>query len=124
MFMCVSNNFLGALDVLFEVIVRTIEHYGSETVIDASLAGFEICAMIEVQGNGDVVDFQSSLHEVTEIRALCIFASTGRCLQDNRRVQLSSCLGDALHDFHVVDVESTDSVAAFVSLLEHFFSSD
>ena len=124
MFMSVSNNFLRTFDVLFEIIVRTIEHYGSETVIDASFAGFEICAMVEVQSNGNVVNFQSSLNEVTEIRALCIFASTSRCLQDNRGVQLSSCFRDTLYDFHVVYVESTDSVAAFVSFLEHFFSSN
>ena len=124
MLMSVSNNFLRTFDVLFEVIVRTIEHDRRETVIDASFASLEVCAVVEVQSNRDIVDLQSSLNEVTEIRALCIFTSASGSLKDNRGIQLSSCFRDTLNDFHVVDVESTDSVTALISFLEHFFSTD
>ena len=37
-----------------------------------------------------------------------------------RQMLFLARLGDALDDFHVVDVESADGVAAVVCLLEHF----
>ena len=41
-------------------------------------------------------------------------------LQDNRSVQLLAGFDNPLNDFHVVDVESADGVAAVISFLEHF----
>ena len=121
---CVSNDFLRALDVLFELILGAIIHDGRETVIDAGFARLEVRAVIEVQGDRDVVDLEGSEDEMTEIRALCIFAGAGGCLEDDRGLQFSSCFRDTLDDLHVVDVESADGVAALVSFLEHFFRSN
>ena len=122
--MCVSDDFLRALDVLFELVLRAIVHDGSEAVIDAGFAGLEVRAVIEVQSDRNIVDLKSSLNEVAEIRALSVLACASGSLQDNRGVQLSGCFRDTLYDFHVVHVESTDGVAALVSFLEHFFCSD
>ena len=124
MLMCISNDFLRALDVLFELVLGAIEHYGREAIIDAGLAGLEIRTMIEVQSDRNIVDLEGCLDEVTEIRALSVLACASGSLEDNRGIQLCSCFRDTLYDLHVVDVESTDSEAAFVSFLEHFFRSN
>ncbi len=122
--MSILDDFLRQSDVVLEGILRAIDHDRREAAIDAGLAGLEISAMVEVQGDRNIVDLESSLDEVHEISMLGILAGTGRALQDDRRVQLASGLGDALDNLHVVDVESTDGVAALMSLLEHFFSSN
>lgn len=124
MLMSISDDFLRAFDVLFEVIVRTIEHDGRETIIDAGFAGLEIRTMIEVQGDRNIVDLEGCLYEVTEIRALGILACASGSLEDNRGVQLCSCFRDTLYNLHVVDVESTDGETALISFLEHFFRSN
>lgn len=61
--------------------------------------------------------FQSCFYEMFQIRRFSVFAGTGRSLKDDRRVQFSSGLGNALDDFHVVDVECTDSIVAFIGFL-------
>ncbi len=121
MLMSISNDFLRAFDVLFELVFRAIEHNGREAIIDA---GLEIRTMIEVQSDRNIVDLKSCLDEVTEIRALSVLARAGGSLEDNRGIQLCSCFRDTLYNLHVVDVESTDGEAAFISFLEHFFRSN
>lgn len=84
MLMGISNDFLRAFDVLFELILGAIEHNGREAIIDAGFAGLEIRTMIEVQSDRNIVDLKSCLDEVTEIRALGILACAGGSLEDNR----------------------------------------
>ena len=124
MLMCISDDFLRAFDILFELVLRAIEHNGRETIIDAGFAGLEIRTMVEVQSDRNIVDLEGCLDEVTEIRALSVLACASGSLEDNRGIQLCSCFRDTLYDLHVVDVESTDSEAAFVCFLEHFFRSN
>ena len=77
-----------------------------------------------MQSDRDIRVFDdSSLNHLYQIGVVCISASTLGNLQDNRGLQLASCLGNTLNDFHVVYVESANSVAAVISLLEHFSSS-
>ena len=64
-------------------------------------------------GNGGL----NQLHQVSMVG---IGAGALGNLQNHGSLLLTAGLGDALNDFHVVDVESTDGVAAVVSLLEHF----
>ena len=45
-------------------------------------------------------------------------------LKNDRSVLLLASLGDTLNDLHVVHVESANSVAAVVGLLEHLSSSN
>ena len=97
MLMCISNDFLRALDVLFELVLGAIEHYGREAIIDAGLAGLEIRTMIEVQSDRNIVDLEGCLDEVTEIRALSVLACASGSLEDNRGIQLCSCFRDTLY---------------------------
>lgn len=80
--------------------------------------------MVEVKGDGEIMIFQSCFYEMFQIRRFSVFAGTGRSLKDDRRVQFSSGLGNALDDFHVVDVECTDSIVAFIGFFKHFCSSN
>ena len=118
---CLFNDLLGESDVVFKGVVRTVDHNGGETAIDAGFADFEVCAVVKVESKVDTGVFNSSLSKSHEICVLCIFSCTCGNLKNNGRFFFSSSFGDRLNDFHVVDVESTDSVAAFVSLLEHLF---
>ena len=45
----------------------------------------------------------------------------GGYLEDDRALELTGSLGDALDDFHIVDVESADSIAAIIGFRKHFF---
>ena len=60
------------------------------------------------------------LDELFQIGAVRVGARTLGHLQDQRRLQLSRRLRDALDDLHIVDVEGTDGVAAVIGLFEHF----
>ena len=40
-------------------------------------------------------------------------------LENDRRLLHRGRLGDALNDFHVVDVERADGIVAFIRLLKH-----
>ena len=109
---CVFNDFFREGDIVFERMFRAVDHDGSETAVDAVFAGFKVSAVVEVKGDGEIMIFQSCFYEMFQIRRFSVFAGTGRSLKDDRRVQFSSGLGNALDDFHVVDVECTDSIVA------------
>ena len=121
---CVFNDFFREGDIVFERMFRAVNHDGSETAVDAVFAGFKVSAVVEVKGDGEIMIFQSCFYEMFQIRRFSVFAGTGRSLKDDRRVQFSSGLGNALDDFHVVDVECTDSIVAFIGFFKHFCSSD
>ena len=46
---CVFNDLLGESDVVLEGVVRTVDHNGGETAVDAGFADFEICAVVKVE---------------------------------------------------------------------------
>ena len=77
-----------------------------------------------MQGDGQILAFERSLHEVLEVGGLRILSRTGGSLQDDGGLHSRCRFGDALNNLHVVDVESADGVAALVGFLEHFFCSD
>ena len=52
--MGVFHDPLGHGNILFEGVVRTVNHHGGEAAVNAGLAGFKIRAVIQVQGNGDL----------------------------------------------------------------------
>ncbi len=121
---CIFNDFFREGDIVFERMFRAVDHDGSETAVDAVFAGFKVSAVVEVKGDGEIMIFQSCFYEMFQIRRFSVFAGTGRSLKDDRRVQFSSGLGNALDDFHVVDVECTDSIVAFIGFFKHFCSSN
>ena len=120
----VLDDALRKLDVFLEVQVRAVDHDGGEAVVNTGFARLEIRAVIEVQGDGQILAFERSLHEVLEVGGLRVLSCTGGSLQDDGGLQRSCRFGDTLDDLHVVDVESADGVAALVGFLEHFFCSD
>ena len=122
--MGVLDDALRKFDVLLEAQVRAVDHDGGEAVVDTGFACLEIRAVVEMQGDGQILAFERSLYEVLEVGGLRILSRTGGSLQDDGGFQCSRRFGDALDDLHVVDVEGADGVAALVGFLEHFFCSD
>ena len=119
--MSVLNNLLGDFYVLIEGLGRSVDHNGSKAVVDAGLTGLEGITMVQMQNDGDVGALDnSSLNHLNQVSAVSISAGALGNLQDYGSILLAASLGDTLNDFHVVNVESADSVAAVVSLLEHF----
>ena len=78
------------------------------------------CRAIGISGHS----LNSSLYHLNEVGVVCVSACALGYLQDYRSVLLLASLGDTLNDLHVVHVESANSVAAVVSLLEHLSSSN
>ena len=118
--MSVLDNLTGQSDVLLEGLGGSINHNGGEAAIDAALAQLEGIAVVQVQHNGNIriLDY-GSLNQLHQVGVVGISAGALGNLEDNGAMQLTGSLGDTLDDFHVVDVESTDCVAAIICLLEH-----
>ena len=118
--MCILNNLLCDLDVLLERILGCIDHNGSKSTVYTGLADIEICAVIQMQSDRNIRILDNCcLNKLSQISSVCILSCACGNLQNNRGLQLSSCLCDSLNDLHVVYVESTDSVAAFIGFLKH-----
>ncbi len=121
--MSIFDNLTGQGDVLFIGLGRSVDHNGSETAVDAALAELEAVAMVQMQGDRDFGVFDhSSLNQLHQVGVVGIGTGTLGNLQDDGSLQLSGGLGNALDDFHVVDVERADSIAAVIGLLKHFCS--
>ena len=108
------------LDVLLEGLGGRVDHDGGETVLDAGLARLKAVAVVEVQHDRQTRLNVGRLDELFQIGAVRVGARTLGHLQDQRRLQLSRRLRDALDDLHIVDVEGADGVAAVIGLFEHF----
>ena len=119
--MSIFDNLTGQGDVLFIGLGRGIDHDGSETAVDAALAELEAVAVVQMQSDRDFGVFNhSSLNQLHQVGVVGIGAGALGYLQDDGSLQLACGFGNALNDFHVVDVERADSVTAVVSLLKHF----
>lgn len=81
--------------------------------------------MIKMQRDRDIRTLNNcSLYHLDEVGVVRISARALGNLQNNRGFLLLAGLGDALNNFHVVHVESADSVAAVIGLLKHLSSSN
>ena len=76
--------------------------------------------MVEVQADGQAGLDYSGLDELHKIGVVRVGAGALGDLQDQRSAQLSSGLGDALDNLHVVHVERANGVPTVVGLAEHF----
>ena len=113
----------GLLDILLEGMAGIVNHDGSKATVHALFADIEICAVIQVQGNGNLrIKLHSSLDQLFQIHGIGVLAGAGGSLQDHRGFQLCSRLGDRLDDLHVVDIECADCIAAIVCLFKHLCS--
>ena len=123
--MRVLNDLLGDLNVFVKRLAGAVDHNGGEAAVDAGLAGLEVRAVVKVQGDRNVrALLDGCLNHLHQVGVVGISARALGNLQNNRSVLLLAGLGDTLNDFHVVDVESADSVAAIISFLKHLGSSN
>ena len=51
----ILNYLFGQLNVFLVRMVRTINHYGRETIVDTLFTNFKSVAMVEVQNDGNFV---------------------------------------------------------------------
>ena len=121
----ILDDLAGDLDVLRERLGGRVDHDGGEAAVNAGLAGLKAVAMIQVQRDRNLRALDDrGLNQLHQVGVVGIRAGALGNLQDDRGLLLAAGLGDGLDDLHVVHVESADSVAAVVSLLEHFGSSN
>ena len=119
--MSVLRDAAGFLNVLLIGLGGAVEHHRGKAAVDAVLADLVACAVIKMQGDRNVgIHLHSGLNELHQIGVVGVLARAGGNLQNDGSIQLLAGFGDALDDFHVVHIESADSIAAFVGLLEHF----
>ena len=121
--MCILDHLFGDGDVLLPRLGGSVDHDGSEASVDGCLADVEVCAVVEVHGNGDVRRLHRGFDEVTKVHGVGVLSGTGRDLQDDGRVELVCGFNDGLDHLHIVHVERADRIAAGVRLFEHFRSS-
>ena len=77
---------------------------------------------MEADGQTSLND--GGLHQLHQIGVVGIGPGALGDLENQRGIDLFSGLRNSLNDFHVVDVEGADGVAAIVGFLEHFGSSN
>ncbi|MPN20702.1 hypothetical protein SDC9_168081 [bioreactor metagenome] len=118
----ILNNLTGELHVLFVAVVRSVDHDGGETAVDAAFAEFKGVAVVKVDADGQIRLNARRLNELHEVGMVGVFACAGADLEDQRSFQLLGGFGDALNDLHVVDVECTDGVAAGIRIRKHLFA--
>ena len=121
---CIFNNLFSNAYVFVKIMVRSVNHYGSETAVYTVFTNFEGIAVIKVKSDWQIAVFKSCFHKFNKVNMFCIFTSACRYLQDKRGLFLFSSVYDTLYDFHVIYVESADSVATFVGFFKHFCSSN
>ncbi len=117
-----GNDLLTFGNVLFDVVMGTIEHYGGETDLDAGLGAF-ISTMIQMQGyrNGNAQRLvHSCYHSGNRRETGHIFAGAFGNAKDNRRIVVLSGFQDLFSPLKVVNVELTDCVMACFGLFQHF----
>ena len=121
--MGILHDLLGDLDVLREGLAGGIDHDRGKAAVNAGLAGLEVGAVVQVQSDGNLGAFDhSGFHQLHQIGVVGIGAGALGNLQNQRSLLLPGSLGDALDDFHVVDVERADGVSAVIGLFEHLGS--
>ena len=74
-----------------------------------------------MQRDGQTGFLDRRLHHVIQISMMRIFARRAGHLQNDGGIEFLTSFDDTLHDFHVVHVESTNGVTAFIGFLEHLF---
>ena len=121
------NNAFGFFNVAFPGFAGTVDHDRGETEFDAALACFEGITVVEVQADGNrfsAADFSRvsncTLSHVAEQSLVGILTCALGNLKNHRGFCFGTSCDDCLKLFHVVEVESGDSIAASHCFLEHF----
>ena len=120
----ILDDLAGQGDVLLKGQVAAVDHDAGEAAVDAALAGLKVGAMVQMHHDGQIGVLNGGLDHLHEVDVLGILARARAHLQNEGGIFHLGALGDALDDFHVVDVEGADGVTALVSLFEHLFAVD
>lgn len=116
-FVCIFNNTTSHFDIFFKRMLATVNHNGGEAAVDAGFADVKIFAVVQMQADRQTGVFNCCFNQLHQVDVVSVFAGAGTYLQNQRGFFLLCCGNDTLDDFHVVDVEGTNSIVAFVSFL-------
>ena len=72
--MRVFDHLPGDLDILFERMVRSVDHDGGKAVVHGRFAGFKICAVVQVQHDGQARRLHGCFHQVLQVYGVRVFA--------------------------------------------------
>lgn len=119
--MGVFNDFFGRFDVLFIGESGGVDHDAGETSINGLFADFDGFAVVEVKGEFGIGEFLGrDVAEGADIERVHEFPSTAAHHDDDRGLEVVSGTKDGAHDVEVVEIESSDTVFAFMGTAEHF----
>ena len=90
----------------------TVNHYGSETVINAFFADVKILTVIQVETDVNTGIQYCCFNKLGEICRLGILSSSGGNLENERCVFLLCSFNDTLYYFHIVYIKCANSVIA------------
>ena len=120
----ILHDLAGQRDVVLKGMLGAVDHNGGEPAVDARLADVEIRAVVQMQGQVNAAVGNGCLCQRHEVRRFGVLPRACGDLQDDGGLNLTCCLGNRLHDLHVVDVEGADGVTARIRLFEHRGSCD
>ncbi len=119
--MGVFQHLSGDFNILVEGFAGGIDHHGGKAAVDTAFAGFKVRAVVQMEHDGNVGTLNDrSLHQLDQIGVVGVGPSALGYLKNQGGIQIARGLGDALHNLHVVDVERTDGIAAFIGFFKHF----
>ena len=121
--MCIFNNLLGQSNILLEGLGGSVYHNGGKSAVNAGLAQLKAVAVVKMQCDGKPGLDDRGLDQLHKVSMICIFTCALGDLKNKRSVELCGGFGYPLHDFHIIDVESTDGIAPVICFLEHLSSS-
>ena len=123
--MGVLHDFFSQLDVLRKRLGGSVNHDGGESVVNAGLAGLKGISVVQMQHNGDLGAFNDGgLYQFHQIGAVGIGPGALGYLEDYGSLFLAAGLGNALDNFHVVDVKGSDGIPSVIGFFEHLGRSD
>ena len=116
--------FSGHRDILVERKIRAVDHDGGEPSFDALLDDTHIFSVIEMQRELHLLVIGGGIHERDYIAETGVFYSPLRDGKYHRAVQLLRSVGYRLDEFHVIDIECSDSVPSGLRRIHQLFICD
>ena len=126
--MSIFNDFLSQSNVFFVRQMRTVNHYRREAEVYTRFAEFERISMVKVKNDLRMFATHflsvcySTFSHVTQQSLVCIVTCAFRYLKNNRRFSFNRSLDDSLQLFHIVEVESRNSIATLNCSSKHISS--
>jgi hypothetical protein len=121
MFVRVFDNAFANFNVLFERLVRTIDHDAGEAVVDAFFAKLEGITVVQVNRDRDVGRADSGFDQFFEVNGMGVFACAAGDLQHDGRFFLLASFHDGLEKFHVVHVKRAERIFALEGFRKKIF---